>query len=209
MKKLILFLATFSFLSFGVNLKRIAISQYNSILYSDVIFHGKVTQSDSLGFKVKIIEAINNDTSNKNLLKNKEVFVDNLIPKKLGRYNSLSNPIINEELIFTLKYDVTTKKIYPLNRTFGLPIAQDKNASCYVTGQSNYEQINYKTVIKGIKLLRTSYFKTKESITNGTIKSKLSQAELTKIKVKNAAAKIWIQDIETKNEYYKKLEKKQ
>lgn len=207
MKKIFLILIAFTFLSFGMIIKRIAIPQYNSILHCDAIFYGKVTQSDSLGFKVTVNEVVISDATIKNLVKGKEVFVDNLVPKNLGRYNSLSNPAVNEEQIFILKYDPKTKKLYPINRTFGLPITKDKNKTCHVTGQSNYEQINYKTVIKGIKLLRSSYFKTKASVTNQTIKSKLSNAELVKIKAKNAAAKIWIDDIETKNEYYKKIEK--
>ena len=207
MKKIFLVLATFTILSFGMIIKRIAIPQYNTVLYSDAIFHGKVTQSDSLGFKVKIIEAVINETSNAKLLKFKELYVDNVMPKNLGRYNSLSNPEVNNEQIFTLKYDPKTKKLYPINRTFGIVINKDKNNACYVTGQNNYEELNYKTVIKGIKLLRSSYYKTNASTTNETIKSKLSNAELIKIKGKNAAAKIWIDDIETKNEYYKKIEK--
>ncbi len=207
MKKIILIVTTFTFLAFGVIIKRIAISQYNTVLYADAIFYGKVTQSDSLGFKVIINEVAINETANKIIAKGKEVFVDNLVPKNLGRYNSLSNPAVNDEQIFTLKYDPKTKKIYPINRTFGLPITKDKNKTCYVTGQNNYEQINYKTVIKGIKLLRSCYPKTLKSVSNQTIKSKLSNAELLKIKAKNTATKIWIEDIETKNEYYKKIEK--
>ena len=207
MKKIILVLTTFTFLAFGVNIKRIAISQYNTVLYADAIFYGKVTQSDSLGFKILIKELVINESTNKNIVKTKIVFVDNLVPKNLGRYNSLSNPSVNNEQIFTLKYDLVTKKLYPINRTFGLPINKDKNNTCYVTGQSNYEQINYKTVIKGIKLLRSCYSKTKASVTNENIKSRLSKTELVKVKAKNAAAKIWIEDIETKNDYYIKQRK--
>lgn len=199
MKKILIVLLSFSLFSFTL-FKIAPIPQYQNVLYADVIFYGKITKVDSLGFSIKINEAVLNTSSNAKLLKQKEIYISyNMTKRKPGRSSYSPIPKIADTEIFTMKYDEKNKKLIPINRNFGIPVLAEKKDSCYVTGYGKYELTYYKTVIKAIKLLHQSY-----STNNGVIKSKVSLVELQKMQNKNAALKLWIEAIETQNGNLKK-----
>lgn len=199
MKKALILLLSFSLFSFTL-FKMAPIPQYENVLYADVIFHGKISKVDSLGFSVKISEAVLNTSSNAKLLKQKTIYIPNdMTKRKPGRYSYGPIPKVGDVQIFTMKYEDKTKKLLPINRNFGIPIFADKKDSCYINGYGNSNLIDYKTVIKAIKLLHQCY-----ATKNGIVKSKVSQVELQKMKAKNNALKLWIETIEQRNGNLKK-----
>lgn len=205
MKKLLFLFSVLSFYAFNSKIEIAAMPQTNALLYADVIFLGQVTKSDSLGFYVRVDEEICNNTTDKSLFKKKEVYVAHDIRKRT-RY-SFGRPRKEIQMIFTLKYDAKTKTIKPFYYNFGMEVVAKENNSCYVYGGTKGMFVSNKEAIKGIKLFKSCYDGFQTAWDNGFLKSKISDAEIKKAKESNAAAKIWIEEIETRNSYYKNLKK--
>ncbi|WP_395067381.1 hypothetical protein [Flavobacterium sp.] len=204
MKKLLFIFSILSFYAF--NSKEVAaVPQTNALLYADVIFLGQVIKSDSLGFYVRVDEEICNNTTDKLLFKKKEIYVSHDIRKRT-RY-SYGAPRKEIQMIFTLKYDAKTKTIKPFYYSFGLEVVAKENNSCYVYGGTKGMFVSNKETIKGIKLFKSCYHNLQGVWDHEFLKSKISDVEIKKAKESNAAAKIWIDEIETRNSYYKNLKK--
>lgn len=205
MKKLFFLFLILSFYAFNSKKEVAAVPQTNALLYADVIFLGQVTKSDSLGFYVRVYKAICNNTIDKLLLKKKEVYVFHDIRKRT-KY-SYGAPGKEIQMIFTLKYDAKTKTIKPFYYSFGMEVVAKENNSCYVYGGNKGVFLPYKQVIKGLELFKSCYDGLLGVWDHGFLKSKISDTEIKKTKESNAAAKIWIEEIETRNNYYKSIKK--
>ena len=203
MKNIFILLSTFVLCSFVK--KEIAIvPQVNTILYADVIFLGKITKVDSVGFYASVNEEVVNDTSDKTLFKTKQIFVSHILyPKNEGRYNYAATPVKDTQYIFTLKQDEKTKKIVAFYYSFGIAILENQDNKCYVNGNQKQELIESKKVVEGIKLIKKCVANSQNLWNQEILKFKVSNTELTTIKESNSAAKIWIEEIETRNNYFK------
>lgn len=201
MKKILFISFILSLCSFVFLNKRAAIPQSTTILNSNVIFLGKVSKIDSTGFFVAVEKLIINNSLDKKYSTQKEIFINLANPKK-SRYSYIQIPELNSRQIFTSKFDSKTSKLTPTDYNCGLII--DKKDSIYVIGNSAYKQFKTNDVVAAIKLLHNCYSYKKEYFENGILKSKVTSIELKKAKKSNSAAKIWIDDIETRNENYLK-----
>jgi hypothetical protein len=198
MKKLLFITFILSLCSFGFLNKRAAIPQSTTLLNSDVIILGKVSKIDTTGFFVAVEKLIINNSSDKKYSTQKEIFINLANPKK-ARYSYIQIPELNSRQIFTSKYDSKTNKLSPTDYNCGLNI--DKKDSIYIIGNNAYKHFKTNDVVAAIKLLHNCYSYKKEYFENGFLKSKVTSTQLNKTKKSSPAAKIWIDDIETRNGY--------
>jgi hypothetical protein len=206
MKKITILLIALSFLSFKKK-EVAAVQQSRSILYADIICLGKMTSIDSTGFWIAVEKEVANETPNKKLLASKKLFVSYKTPVKSYRSHSGTQmPTKDMSYIFTLRYDPATKKVVPFYYAVGIPIDSKDTTGFYAVGLSKYEKVAVNDFIKGIELLRKCYPKA-GLYGSELIKSKLTPKELDAAKKSNAAAKLWIEEIEQTNEYYLKMRK--
>ncbi|WP_395054798.1 hypothetical protein [Flavobacterium sp.] len=206
MKNILILFSTIFMYSF-VSKKEIAmVPQVNTVLYADVIFLGKITKVDSLGFYASVNEEVVNETSDKNLFKTKQIFVSHsLYPENVGRYNYTHTPVKNTQFIFTLKQDEKTKKIVAFYYSFGIAVLENQDNKCYVNSSQKQELLEPKKVIEGIKKLKKCVANSQNLWNQEIFKFKVTDTELSIIKESNSATKLWIEEIESRNNYYKKL----
>ena len=206
MKKIALLFIALSLFSFKKK-EVAAVQQSKSILYADVICLGKMTSIDSTGFWIAVEKEVANETPNKKLFATKKLFVSYIMPSKNNyRGRGTQMPAKDISYVFTLKYDVKTKKIIPFFYAIGIQVDTKDSTGCYAVGLSKYEKITVKDFIKGIKLLRNCYPKS-GLYGSEFIKSKVTPKELNAAKNSNTAAKLWIEEIEQMNDYYNKMRK--
>ena len=184
-----------------------AVQQSSSILCADVICLGKMTAIDSTGFWISVEKEIANDTPNKDLFQSKKLFVSYKTPANTG-YRNYGTQMPTKDLpyIFTLKYDAKNNKIIPFYYAVGIPVDTKVTIGCYATGSTKYEKVTLNEFIKGIILLRKCYPKV-SVYQHELLNSKLSNVEILKLKNTNLALKIWVEEIEQRNEYYKNIKK--